>query len=41
VDRRCLSEPEMVSRGMVLRADGFWRGSPRPENAICRSSADV
>jgi hypothetical protein len=30
--RRCLSEAEMTARGMVLREDGFWRGSAMPEN---------
>lgn len=31
IDRRCLSVDEMQARGMVLRADGFWRGSERLE----------
>jgi hypothetical protein len=25
--RRCLSVDEMLAKGMVLREDGFWRGS--------------
>lgn len=33
VDRRCLSDDEMRAKGMHLPADGFWRGSKRPEIA--------
>ena len=31
--RRCLSADEMIAKGMVLREDGFWRGSAMPESA--------
>lgn len=31
VNRRCLSTDEMQAKGMVLRDDGFWRGSAMPE----------
>ena len=27
VDRRCMSDQEMQSKGMFLGADNFWRGS--------------
>jgi hypothetical protein len=26
VDRRCMTDEEMIAKGMVLRDDGFWRG---------------
>lgn len=26
VNRRCMTEEEMIAKGMVLRPDGFWRG---------------
>lgn len=29
LDRRCLTAEEMSARGMILKADGFWRGSER------------
>lgn len=28
--RRCLRDDEMRDKGMVLGADGFWRGSAMP-----------
>jgi len=28
VDRRCLTAQQMLTRGMVLGADRFWRGEP-------------
>jgi hypothetical protein len=31
-NRRCLSVDEMTTKGMVLGADGFWRGSAMPQN---------
>ena len=34
VDRRCLTPDEMTARGMVLGADGFWRGSAMPANVL-------
>ena len=34
VDRRCLTQDEMTERGMVLRDDGFWRGSAMPDHLI-------
>ena len=33
-DRRCLNPDEMQARGMVLRDDGFWRGSAMPEKFV-------
>ena len=30
--RRCMTKEEMAGAGMVLREDGFWRGSVMPEN---------
>ena len=30
-DRRCMNESEMSELGMFLGADGFWRGSRRPD----------
>lgn len=29
--RRCLTESEMLAKGMVKGADGFWRGSAMPD----------
>lgn len=29
--RRCMSEDEMLTHGMVKGDDGFWRGSAMPE----------
>lgn len=26
-NRRCLNTEEMIDKGMILRADGFWIGS--------------
>ena len=34
VDRRCMTDAEMVDKGMVLGADGFWRGSAMPERVF-------
>ena len=31
--RRCLTPDEMLARGMVLGADGFWRGEAMSEAA--------
>lgn len=31
IDRRCMTVDEMKARGMVLGADGFWRGSAMPQ----------
>lgn len=28
IDRRCLLEPEMLEKGMVISSAGFWVGSP-------------
>ena len=28
VDRRCLTEPEMLTKGMAKNAGGYWVGSP-------------
>jgi hypothetical protein len=36
--RRCLSPAEMVSKGMFLGNDGFWRGQVAPENAVSYST---
>lgn len=33
-DRRCMSDSEMFGRGMVLGADGFWRGSAMPAQVV-------
>lgn len=33
-NRRCMTRDEMVSRGMVLGSDGFWRGSAMPAQAL-------
>lgn len=33
-DRRCMSVDEMTARGMVLGADGFWRGSAMPAGVL-------
>lgn len=27
LNRRCMTPDEMIAKGMVLRDDGFWRGS--------------
>jgi hypothetical protein len=34
--RKCLSEAEMLGRGMVLRDDGFWRGREMLRSAMVR-----
>ena len=34
VDRRCMTAEEMMARGMVLGADGFWRGSAMPARVL-------
>lgn len=34
VDRRCMTEPEMLAKGMVRGADNFWRGSAMPAHLI-------
>lgn len=34
IDRRCMTEPEMTAIGMVVREDGFWRGSEMPARVI-------
>lgn len=31
IDRRCMTPAEMVADGMVIRDDGFWRGSAMPQ----------
>ena len=31
IDRRCMTEAEMVAKGMHKGADNFWRGSAMPE----------
>jgi len=31
IDRRCMTAEQMSTAGMVLRDDGFWRGSAMPE----------
>jgi hypothetical protein len=36
VNRRCLTTDEMMTKGMVLGADKFWRGSARPVETISR-----
>lgn len=33
-DRRCMTRDEMLARGMVLGADGFWRGSAMPARVV-------
>lgn len=38
VDRRCLTADEMTARGMVLGADGFWRGSAMPSAVLAAVS---
>lgn len=34
ISRRCLTTEEMLTRGMVLGADGFWRGSAMPKDVL-------
>ena len=34
VDRRCRTSEEMAAAGMVLRADGLWRGSAMPADVL-------
>lgn len=29
-DRRCLTEPEMLAKGMAKSGSGFWVGKPMP-----------
>jgi hypothetical protein len=35
-DRRCLGATEMLAKGMVLGADGFWRGSAMPADVLAK-----
>jgi len=37
--RYCMTPNAMIARGMVLGADGFWRGSAMPESALVRKAA--
>lgn len=37
VNRRCLSVSEMIAKGMVEGADGFWRGSAMPARIFADS----
>lgn len=37
--RTCLTEQEMAQRGMVVRDDGFWRGTAMPEHAMAQKAA--
>lgn len=39
VNRRCLNADEMKAAGMVLGADGFWRGSAMPREVLEKVSA--
>ena len=39
IDRRCMSVEEMKAAGMVLREDGFWRGSENPKFAKVEAEA--
>ena len=34
VSRRCLTEAEMLAKGMDRNAAGFWVGSPMPRAAL-------
>lgn len=36
VGRRCLTEAEMLAKGMVIGADAFWRGSAMPADVLAR-----
>lgn len=36
VDRRCLTEQEMLDKGMARNAAGFWVGSTMPEGVVDR-----
>lgn len=38
VNRRCLNPDEMLSKGMVLGADGFWRGSAMPQQVLAEKA---
>ncbi len=40
VSRRCLSEGEMLAKGMVLGVDGFWRGSAMPQSVLQQVTED-
>jgi len=35
-DRRCLTEPEMLAKGMALNAAGFWVGSRMPDATLAQ-----
>lgn len=32
--RTCMTDEAMVAHGMVLGADGFWRGSAMPDSVL-------
>lgn len=38
--RYCLDRVEMVKAGMVLGADGFWRGSAMPDAVLAQVAAE-
>lgn len=38
-DRRCMTEAEMLAKGMVLGDDGFWRGSAMPTDLLKKVAA--
>jgi hypothetical protein len=40
VDRRCLTEEEMLAKGMSLNAAGFWIGSKMPTDVIDKKEHD-
>jgi hypothetical protein len=40
VDRRCLDQDGMNARGMVLGADGFWRGSAMPDSVLSKRQSE-
>lgn len=39
--RRCLSAEQMSAAGMVLSADGFWRGSAMPAELLAQVSTEA
>ncbi len=35
-DRRCMSVDEMLTQGMVLGTDKFWRGAAMPDSVLTK-----
>ncbi len=39
-DRRGMSVDEMLTKGMVLGVDGFWRGAAMPDSVLAKKGVE-